>query len=67
MRLADVLGFLYVKQEESVDEEIENLILERTEARKNKNFARADEIRDILKEKGIELLDTKDGVKWRKI
>ena len=67
LRLADVLGFLYVKQEESVDEEIENLILERTEARKNKNFARADEIRDILKEKGIELLDTKDGVKWRKI
>jgi len=67
LRLASVLGFLYLEQEDSVDEEIENLILERTEARKNKNFARADEIRDILKAKGIELLDTKDGVKWRKI
>ncbi len=67
LRLADVLGFLYVEKEESVDEEIEKLIAERTEARKNKNFSRADEIRDILKAKGIELLDTKDGVKWRKI
>ncbi len=67
LRLADVLGFLYVEKEESVDKEIEDLIAERTEARKNKNFARADEIRDILKAKGIELLDTKDGVKWRKI
>ena len=67
LRLADVLGFLYVEKEEKADEEIEALINERTEARKNKNFARADEIRDILKAKGIELLDTKDGVKWRKI
>ena len=67
LSLAEVLGFLYVEQEDTVDSEIENLINERTLARKNKDFKKADEIRDLLKQKGIELLDTKDGVKWRKI
>ena len=47
-----------------LDAEIEDLIAERQEARKNKNFARADEIRDILFEKGIILKDTREGVKW---
>lgn len=49
-----------------LDEEIEALIKERQEARKAKNFARADEIRDILTEKGILLEDTREGVKWKR-
>ena len=48
------------------DEEIENLIEERQAARKAKNFARADEIRNLLTEKGIILEDTREGVKWKK-
>ena len=46
--------------------EIENLIKERTQARKNKNFARSDEIRDLLKARGIILEDTPQGTKWKK-
>ena len=46
--------------------EIENLIKERAEARKNKNFARSDEIRDLLKSRGIVLEDTPQGTKWKK-
>ena len=45
---------------------IEKMIEERQEARRSKNFARADAIRDELLEKGIELMDTKEGVKWKK-
>ncbi len=61
--LADVLGILQDKEEdEAIDPEIQALIDERQEARKAKNFARADEIRDILKEKGITLKDTPQGV-----
>ncbi|MBQ0110953.1 MAG: cysteine--tRNA ligase, partial [Oscillospiraceae bacterium] len=67
MRLCDIFGFLYEKGEENIDGEIEDLIAQRTDARKNKDFAKADEIRDKLKAMGIELEDTKDGVKWRKI
>ncbi len=62
----DILGLTVERKEES-NAEIDALIKERQEARKTKNFARADEIRDILKEKGIALEDTKDGVKWKKI
>ena len=51
---------------ELLDEEIEKLIEERQEARKAKNFARADEIRQELLEKGITLLDTREGVKWKR-
>ena len=47
-------------------EEIENLIKERAEARKNKNFARSDEIRDLLKARGIVLEDTPQGTKWKR-
>ena len=49
-----------------MDEEIEQLIEERTQARKNRDFARSDEIRDLLKEKGILLDDTPQGTRWRR-
>lgn len=49
------------------DKEIDNLVLERAEARKNKNWAEADRIRDELKAKGIEIIDTKDGAKWKRV
>ena len=62
MEFADVLGLLQGKADEGVDPEIQKLVDERQEARKAKNFARADEIRDILKEKGITLKDTPQGV-----
>lgn len=64
--LTEILGLIVVKEKES-DAEIDALIEERQAARKAKNFARADEIRDELKAKGIVLEDTKDGVKWKKI
>ncbi len=62
----DVLGILPTEQDELLDEEIERLIAERTEARKAKNWARADEIRDLLTEKGIYLEDTPQGIRWRR-
>lgn len=62
--LCDVLGIITDKKEEILDGEIEALIEERQAARKAKNFARADEIRDLLLEKGILLKDTREGVKW---
>ncbi len=66
LELCDVLGLLYERKEELLDSDIDALIVERNEARKNKNYARADEIRDLLKEKNIILEDTKDGVKWHR-
>ena len=65
MELAGVLGLLS-KEEKSLDEEIEALIEERQKARKEKNWALADEIRDNLNGKGIILEDTPSGVKWRR-
>lgn len=62
--LCGVLGIETVKEEEILDEEIEKLIEERQQARKEKNFARADEIRDQLLDQGIVLKDTREGVKW---
>ena len=53
--------------EESADPEIDGLVLARTQAKKEKNFAEADRIRDLLKEKGIEIIDTPQGTKWRKV
>ena len=50
-----------------LDDEIEALIAGRQTARKEKNFARADEIRDELLEKGIVLEDTREGVKWKRV
>nr|WP_238358042.1 cysteine--tRNA ligase [Cohnella zeiphila] len=60
-----VLGLL-PPEEELQDAEIDALIAERTEARKSRNFARADEIRDLLAEKGILLEDTQQGIRWRR-
>ncbi|MBQ1547984.1 MAG: cysteine--tRNA ligase [Lachnospiraceae bacterium] len=64
--LSDVLGLKIEKEEELLDSDIEALIQERQDARKNKDFARADEIRDILKDKGIILEDSREGVKWKR-
>jgi cysteinyl-tRNA synthetase len=66
MELADVLGLLYVKKDDSLETEVEDLIAQRTAARKEKNFAEADRIRDLLKDMGIVLEDTAQGVKWHK-
>ena len=60
--LSDICGLIVDKKEEILDTDIEALIQERQEARKAKNFARADEIRDILKACGITLKDTPQGV-----
>lgn len=52
---------------DDLDEEILNLIKEREDARKNKDFKRADEIRDELLEKGIEIKDTRKGIEWKRL
>ena len=62
----DVLGLNVVKEKELLDEDIDKLIQERQQARKDKNFARADEIRNLLLEKGITLEDTREGVRWKR-
>lgn len=64
--LCDVLGILLDGEEEVLDEEVEKLIQERQEARKKKDFARADQIRDELAQKGILLKDTREGVTWKR-
>ncbi|MBQ9980754.1 MAG: cysteine--tRNA ligase [Oscillospiraceae bacterium] len=64
--LTDVLGLLYSKEEENLDAEIEAMIQARQDARKSKNWAEADRIRDELKAMGIVLEDTPQGVKWRR-
>lgn len=64
--LADICGLEVEKKQELLDGEIEALIQERQDARKAKNFARADEIRDLLADKGIILEDTREGVKWKR-
>jgi len=66
-RLCDVLGIITEKEKEILDEEIETMIAGRQQARKDKNFALADEIRGKLLEKGIVLEDTREGVKWKRI
>ena len=64
--LTSVLNIVNKKQDDMLDEEIEALIQKRTEAKKNRDFKLADEIRDELLEKGIILEDTRQGVKWRR-
>ena len=66
VRLTDVLGIIVDKEDEILAADIEALIEERQAARKAKNFARADEIRDELLAKGIILKDTREGVQWKK-
>lgn len=66
VKLTDVLGLIVDKKEDMLEEDIEELIAKRQAARKEKNFARADEIRDELLGKGIILEDTREGVKWKK-
>ena len=63
-QLTGVLGLVYNRKQETLDSEIEELIEKRTAARKSKDFKTADEIRDRLKEMGIILEDTPQGVKW---
>jgi len=64
--LTDICGLIVEKEQELLPEDIEALIRERQDARKAKDFARADEIRNELLEKGIVLEDTREGVKWKK-
>lgn len=64
--LSDICGLIVDKKEEILDADIEALIQERQDARKAKNFARADEIRDMLAAQGIVLEDTREGVKWKR-
>ncbi|MBE5833649.1 MAG: cysteine--tRNA ligase [Butyrivibrio sp.] len=66
VELSDILGLIVEVKQELGDADIEKLIAERQQARKDKNFARADEIRNELLEKGIILEDTREGVKWKK-
>ncbi|MFV0465709.1 MAG: cysteine--tRNA ligase [Lachnospiraceae bacterium] len=66
VKLCDILGIEISIEEEILDEDIEDLISQRQNARKDRNFARADEIRDELLSKGIILEDTREGVKWKR-
>ncbi len=66
LEIAGVLGLELENKETLLDGEVETLIAERTEARKQRNFARADEIRNELEAKGILLEDTPQGIRWRR-
>ena len=66
VKLCDVLGIKAKTEAELLDADIEKLIEERQQARKDKNFARADEIRNSLLEQGIILEDTREGVRWKR-
>ena len=65
-KLCDVLGIITEKKEEILDSEVEDLIAKRQQARKDKNFALADDIRGQLLDMGIILEDTREGVKWKR-
>lgn len=67
VKLCDVLGLIVLKKEEVLDKDIEALIEERQAARKAKDFSKADEIRGRLLDMGIELKDTREGVKWKRV
>ena len=64
--LCDILGIRVEQDEEILPDEIERLIEERQDARKNRDFAKADQIRDALLDKGIVLEDTREGVRWKR-
>lgn len=65
--LADICGLVVERREEMLESDIEQLIEERQSARKARNFARADEIREELASRGIVLEDTREGVKWKRV
>lgn len=65
--LTGVLGLTLAEEKELLDAEINQLIQERNDARAARNFARADEIRDLLKEQNIQLEDTAQGVRWKRV
>ena len=67
MNMIDQVLNVFRREKGSLDSEIETLISERETARKQKNFKRADEIRDLLKSKGIVLEDTPHGIRWKKM
>ena len=67
LSLGDVLGLILEKKEDTLDAQVEEMIAQRQAARKAKDFAKADAIRAQLLDMGIELLDTREGVKWKKI
>lgn len=66
-KLCDVLGIITQRKVEILDDEIEEMIARRGQARKEKNFALADQIRNTLLDKGIILEDTREGVKWKRV
>ena len=66
-KICAIFGIEFTAENELLDQTIEELILERNEARKNKDFARSDEIRDQLKQQGIILEDTAQGTRWKRI
>ena len=65
-KAAEVFGIKFEEETELLDEKIEALIEERIAARKARNFARSDDIRDMLKEKGVILEDTPQGTRWKR-
>ena len=65
--LGDILGIITEKKADTLEAEVEELIAERQAARKAKDFAKADEIRDKLLAMGIQLKDTREGVQWKRI
>ena len=66
-KLMGVLGLEFTVNRDEIDPQIQELIDKRQQARKEKNFALADQIRDELLSQGIELLDTREGVKWKRV
>ena len=64
--LSDICGLIVEQKEELLDADIEEMIAKRQQARKERNFALADQIRKELADKGILLEDTREGVKWKR-
>ena len=65
--MCEILGLIVDRKKETLDDDIEELIAKRQQARKSKDFAKADGIRDQLTRMGIVLEDTREGVKWKRI
>ena len=67
LQLCDVLGLIVEEKEDKLEDELQGLINQRIEAKKNKDFELADKLRDELRKKGIEIKDTRNGVEWKRI